>query len=55
MSLIGGPELGATQCESAPVAQSWMGHQSVEMTANIKTGATTQDLRDVLNYIVFEL
>lgn len=30
------------------VAQSLMGHQSVEMTANIYTRVTTQDLRDAL-------
>jgi len=33
------------------VAQSLMGHQSVEMTANIYTRVTTQDLRDALRVV----
>jgi integrase len=33
------------------VAQSLMGHQSVEMTANIYTRVTTQNLRDALRVV----
>ena len=33
------------------VAQSLMGHQSVEMTANIYTRVTTENLRDALRVV----
>jgi len=33
------------------IAQSLMGHQSVEMTANIYTRVTTQNLRDALRVV----
>ncbi|MFT7670947.1 MAG: integrase [Planctomycetota bacterium] len=42
----------ARSCRRAhPGAQSLMGHQSVEMTANIYTRVTIQNLRDALRVV----